>query len=121
MLRLGQEKEQLGVVDDQIGAPTWTVDLARGIIALIDAGCRGTYHVANSGITSWNGFARAIFEEAGMAVQVDPMTTEQLNRPARRPLYSTLDCSKLVADSGFTPQPWRDALHQYVLLRNKEQ
>ncbi len=120
MLRLGREKERLAVVDDQIGAPTWTVDLARGIVALLDAGCRGTYHIANSGATSWNGFARAIFEESGMAVQVDPMTTEQLNRPARRPLHSTLDCGRLVADTGFTPQPWREALKRYLNLRAKE-
>ena len=52
------------VVDDQIGSPTWTVDLAKAIIALIEAGCRGTYHAANSGFCSWNEFARAIFEEA---------------------------------------------------------
>lgn len=120
MLRLGQEKDRLSVVDDQIGAPTWTVDLAKGILALLDAGCRGTYHVANSGATSWNGFAQAIFAEAGMVIQVDPLTTEQLNRPARRPLHSTLDCSKLVADTGFRPQAWREALKQYLQLRTKE-
>jgi len=117
MLRLGSEKDELSVVDDQIGAPTWTVDLAKGIIALIDKGCRGVYHCANSGSTSWNGFAKAIFEEAGMNVTVNPMTTEQLNRPARRPLHSTLDCLKLAADTGFTPQPWREALKHYLALR----
>ena len=119
MLKLGQEKSELTVVDDQIGSPTWTMDLARGIIALIDKDCRGTYHCANSGHTSWNGFAKAIFDEAGLPVQVLPMTTEQLNRPARRPLYSTLDCSKLVADTGFAPQPWREALKQYLNLRKE--
>jgi dTDP-4-dehydrorhamnose reductase len=119
MLKLGQEKTELTVVDDQIGSPTWTMDLARGILALVDKDCRGTYHCANSGHTSWNGFAQAIFEEAGLAVQVLPMTTEQLNRPARRPLYSTLDCSKLVADTGFAPQPWREALTQYLTLRKE--
>lgn len=119
MLRLGQEKDRLTVVDDQIGAPTWTVDLARGIIALIDAGCRGTYHVANSGSTSWNGFARAIFAEAGLSIPVDPMTTAQLNRPALRPLHSTLDCAKLAADTGFVPQPWREALRQYLNVRKE--
>ncbi|MDD2500209.1 MAG: dTDP-4-dehydrorhamnose reductase [Geobacter sp.] len=119
MLKLGQEKNELTVVDDQIGSPTWTMDLARGIIALIDKDCRGVYHCANSGHTSWNGFAKAIFEEAGLAVQVLPMTTEQLNRPARRPLYSTLDCSRLVADTGFEPQPWHEALKRYLTLRKE--
>lgn len=120
MLRLAQEKDHVSVVADQIGAPTWTVDLARGIIALIDADCRGTYHVANSGSTSWHGFAQAIFNEVGLAVQVEPITTEKLHRPARRPLHSTLDCSKLAADTGLTLQPWQDALRNYLALRNKE-
>lgn len=117
MLRLGAEKDELTVVDDQIGSPTWTVDLARSIIALIDSGCRGIYHAANSEFCSWNGFARAIFEEAGLNVSVRPMTTTELNRPARRPLYSTLDCAKLTGDTGFHPQPWRDALRGYLQLR----
>lgn len=117
MLRLGREKSELTVVDDQTGSPTWTVDLAKGIIALIDKGCRGVYHCANSGHTTWNEFAAAIFEEAGLAVQLLPMTTDQLNRPARRPLYSTLDCGKLVADTGFVPQNWREALKEYLKER----
>jgi dTDP-4-dehydrorhamnose reductase len=119
MLRLGMEKERLTVVDDQIGSPTWTMDLSRAILALLARGCRGAYHAANAGFCSWNEFARAIFQEAGMAVMVDPMTTEQLNRPARRPLYSTLDCSKLERDTGFRLQPWRDALGDYMKLRTE--
>lgn len=121
MLRLGQEKDELSVVDDQIGSPTWTVDLAQAIVSLIDRDCRGVYHCANSGTTSWNGFAQAIFEESAMPVKVTAMTTDQLGRPARRPLYSTLDCGKLSADTGYAPQPWREALRQYLTLRNKEQ
>jgi len=121
MLRLGAEKDELAVVDDQIGSPTWTVDLAQAIIALIDGGCRGTYHVANSEYCSWNAFARAIFAENGMNVTVKPMTTTELNRPARRPLYSTLECSKLTGDTGFRPQPWRDALREYLKLRISNQ
>lgn len=117
MLRLGAEKDELTVVDDQIGSPTWTVDLARAIIALIDSGCRGIYHAANSEYCSWNGFAQAIFEEAGLHVSVRPMTTTELNRPARRPLYSTLECSKLTGDTGFRPQAWRNALQEYLKLR----
>ena len=117
MLRLGAEKDELTVVDDQIGSPTWTVDLSRAIIALIDNGCRGVYHAANSEYCSWNGFAKAIFEESGLDVAVKPMTTTELNRPARRPLYSTLECSKMNGDAGFHPQPWRDALREYLKLR----
>lgn len=117
MLRLGAEKDELTVVDDQIGSPTWTVDLSRAILALIDSGCRGVYHAANAEYCSWNGFARAIFEEAGLDVSVVPMTTTELNRPARRPLYSTLECSKLTIGTGFHPQAWRDALREYLKLR----
>lgn len=117
MLRLGTEKECLTVVDDQIGSPTWTMDLSRAILALLARGCRGTYHAANAGFCSWNEFARAIFQEAGAGVRVDPLTTEQLNRPARRPLYSRLDCSKLERDTGFRLLPWRDALADYMKLR----
>ncbi len=117
MLRLGSEKDELSVVDDQIGSPTWTVDLAQAIIALVESGCRGIYHAANSDYCSWNGFAKAIFEEAGLSVTVKPMTTTELNRPAKRPLYSTLDCSKLAGDTGFQPQTWRNALQAYLKLR----
>jgi dTDP-4-dehydrorhamnose reductase len=117
MLRLGAEKDELTVVDDQIGSPTWTVDLARAIIALIDNNCRGVYHAANAEYCSWNDFAKAIFAEAGASVTVKPMTTTELNRPAKRPLYSTLECSKLVEDTGFQPQTWRSALHEYLKLR----
>ncbi len=117
MLRMGAEKDELSVVDDQIGSPTWTVDLARSIIALIDNGCRGIYHAANSEYCSWNGFAQAIFEEAGLHISVRPMKTTALNRPARRPLYSTLECGKLTEDTGFRPQEWRNALREYLKLR----
>lgn len=117
MLRLGAEKEQLGVVDDQVGSPTWTVDLSLAIRALIAGDCRGTYHAANAGSCSWCQFASAIFEEAGFATVVNPITTAELDRPAPRPLYSVLDCGKLVRDTGFVPQEWRDALKKYLKAR----
>ncbi len=118
MLRLAAERTELSVVDDQIGSPTWTVDLAKSIGALIDHRCRGTYHAANAGFCSWNEFARAIFTEAGMPVTVHPMTTKELNRPAPRPLYSTLECGKLSRHTGFTPQGWREALRSYLSSRS---
>lgn len=119
MLRLGSEKDELTVVNDQIGSPTWTVDLARAIVALIENGCRGIYHAANGEYCSWNDFARQIFAEAGLNVSVKPMTTDELNRPARRPLYSTLECTKLIADTGFNPPTWREALREYLKLRTQ--
>jgi dTDP-4-dehydrorhamnose reductase len=118
MLTLATQRKELSVVDDQIGSPTWTMDLALAIRALIDNRCQGTYHAANAGFCSWNEFARAIFDEAGVAMTVLPMTTTELNRPAPRPLYSTLDCGKLARDTGFTPQGWRDALKTYLSLRS---
>ena len=117
MLRLAGEKSELAVVDDQVGSPTWTHDLALAIKALLDKGRSGTYHAANSGFCSWNAFARAIFEEEGLKVTVNSMTTGELNRPANRPLYSTLDCTKLEQETGFRPQPWREALKEYLKLR----
>lgn len=119
MLRLAVEKDELAVVDDQFGSPTWTVDLAHAILALLKSGQRGVYHAANSGFCSWNEFAKAIFEEAGLSVKVNGMTTDELNRPARRPLYSTLDCSKFEQNAGFRLQPWRSAMKAYLQLRNK--
>lgn len=119
MLRLAKEKSELAVVDDQIGSPTFTRDLALAIKALLINGCSGIYHAANSGYCSWNEFAKAIFAEEGLQIKVNNMTTKELNRPANRPLYSTLDCSKLAADTGFTPRPWREALREYLTLRKE--
>lgn len=119
MIRLAGEKEELAVVDDQTGSPTWTVDLARAIRALLQHDCTGIYHAANSGFCTWNDFAKAIFEKEGLAIRVNPLTTDKLDRPARRPLYSTLDCSKLAAEAGFQPQTWREALASYLAARKK--
>lgn len=120
MLKLAGERSELTVVDDQVGSPTWTYDLALAIQALIDKGCRGTYHAANAGFVSWNGFAREIFRLAGLDVVVTPMSTAQLGRPAARPLYSTLDCGKLTQDTGFVPEPWQEAIKRYLELRTKK-
>ena len=117
MLRLATDRTELSVVDDQIGSPTWTVALAQAIRSLVKGGQCGTYHAANAGFCSWNEFARAIFTGAGVKISVKPMTTMELNRPAPRPLYSTLDCGKLSRDTGFTPQGWREALKSYLSLR----
>ncbi|WP_298269825.1 dTDP-4-dehydrorhamnose reductase [Geobacter sp.] len=119
MLRLAKERTELAVVDDQIGSPTWTVDLALAINELIDNGRRGTYHAANSGFCSWYGFAGAIFAEAGVPMKVRPQTTEELGRPAPRPLYSVLDCGKLSRDTGLVLEQWREALKSYLAKRRE--
>ncbi len=117
MLRLAGDKKELTVVDDQIGSPTWTVDLALAIRALVEKGCTGTYHAANAGSCSWNEFARAIFAATGVDITVKPMSTAELGRPATRPLYSVLDCGKLIRDTGFAPEPWHEALGKYLHVR----
>jgi len=119
MLSLAEEKKELSVVDDQIGSPTWTVDLSIAVKSLLENGCRGTYHAANAGHCSWNEFARAVFAEAGLHIKVNPLTTKELGRAATRPLYSTLECARLFRDTGLRLQPWRDALHNYMKVRKK--
>ncbi|HEU0265582.1 MAG TPA: dTDP-4-dehydrorhamnose reductase [Geobacterales bacterium] len=119
MLKLSTERDELAVVDDQIGAPTWTRELCRAIVQLIDKGCRGTYHAAASGSCSWYQFANAIFEEAGVKIRVKPLTTKELGRPAARPAHSVLDCGKLAADTGIQMVEWRQALRGYLQERGQ--
>jgi len=118
MLRLGRERDEVAVVNDQVGSPSWTVDLALAIDALLGKDCCGTYHAANSGVCSWHGFAEAVFRESGMNTRVRPITTGELGRPAPRPLFSVLDCSKLERDTGYRPEGWRDALKKYLRKRS---
>jgi len=119
MLRLGVERDQLAVVHDQVGSPTWTADLCLAIRALVENDRRGTYHAANGGSCSWRDFAEAVFRESGMDTVVNPITTEELGRPAPRPRYSVLDCSRLERDTGFAPEGWREALKKYLRLRRE--
>jgi dTDP-4-dehydrorhamnose reductase len=117
MLRLAKEKEELGVVNDQVGSPTWTVDLCLAVKALLDGNCRGTYHAVNSGSCSWYDFAEAIFAEKGISIRLKPITTTELGRPAPRPLFSVLDCGKLLTDTGVQLENWREALKKYLESR----
>jgi dTDP-4-dehydrorhamnose reductase len=119
MLRLAEERDEVSVVDDQVGSPTWTVDLGIAVRSLLENGCRGTYHAANAGHCSWNEFALAVFAEAGLHMRVNPLTTKELGRAATRPLYSTLECARLFLDTGLRLQPWRDALKNYMEIRKK--
>jgi dTDP-4-dehydrorhamnose reductase len=107
MLRLGAERDELRVVDDQIGCPTATAHLARGALELVERCPPGIYHLAGSGSTSWFGFASAIMQEARLAARVEPMPSSELQRPAPRPACSIL--RTVHADAPRLPH-WRDGL-----------
>ena len=116
MINLGKTHDTLRVVSDQIGTPTYTYDLARLLVDMIQTEKYGYYHATNEGgYISWYEFACAIFEEAGMNTRVIPVTTEEYGlSKAARPFNSRLEKSKL-RETGFTPLPdWRDALRRYL-------
>ena len=113
MLRLERERDTVSVVDDQRGTPTWSADLARGLIELATSSASaGIYHCTAHGDTTWCDFTRAIFAEVGAdPSRVLPMTTDAYPRPARRPAYSVLSNAAWEA-AGLAPLPhWRDAIH----------
>ena len=113
MARLERERETVSVVDDQRGSPTWSRDLARGLVELGSSGADGgIYHCTNTGETTWFGFTRAIFEELGADPErVLPTTTAAFPRPAPRPAYSVLGNRRWI-EAGLDPLPhWRAALH----------
>jgi len=112
--RRKQDRTPLRVVDDQRGRPTYAVDLAAGIRALVEADARGLYHLANRGEATWWEVARASLDEAGFGdLGVDRIQTRDLGLPAPRPMYSVLDCSKAEA-LGVRPRSWRDALRAFL-------
>ena len=114
MLRLGRERNELSVVDDQHGSPTFADDLAAAIADLVEADQYGTFHRTNSNECTWFEFARAIFAAADLAVEVQPITTEQFGAPAPRPANSILDNTK-AGLLGLPPLPaWQDGLAKLV-------
>lgn len=116
MLKVGKNHDTLRVVNDQIGTPTYTVDLARLLVDMLETEKYGTYHATNEGgYISWYDFAREIFRQAGYPTKVIPVTTEEYGlSKARRPYNSRLDKSKL-EEMGFKPLPdWRDGVRRYL-------
>ncbi|MEA5627341.1 dTDP-4-dehydrorhamnose reductase [Nostoc sp. UHCC 0251] len=125
MLRLGSERQELRVIADQIGSPTWAQDIGAVIAQMIPQltlEISGTYHYTNSGVASWYDFAVAIFEEAqqlGFPLKIErivPITTAEYPTSARRPAYSVLACGKISALVGTYPPHWRQRLRQ--MLKN---
>lgn len=105
-----KDKEELKVVDDQIGCPTWTVELANGILKLLDSKPYGTYHVCGSGHTTWYGFAKEIFKLSGLEVNLKPCTTDEFPRAAKRPAFSIMENEGICRN-------WQFALKDYLDLR----
>ena len=116
MLKLGRTHDTLRVVNDQVGTPTYTLDLARLLVDMIETEKYGHYHATNEGgYISWADFAKEIFNQAGMDVTVTPVTTAEYGlSKAARPFNSRLDKKKLV-ENGFEPLPeWKDAVGRYL-------
>ncbi|HID77217.1 MAG TPA: dTDP-4-dehydrorhamnose reductase [Planctomycetaceae bacterium] len=118
VLRLGQAGGVIRVVQDQVCSPTYTVHLARAMLFLAGTEAFGTYHVVNTGQTTWYGFAAAIFRLAGWPVDLEPITGAQYGLKAPRPGYSVLDTAKYHALPGCSAMPpWQDALEEYLRRR----
>lgn len=111
---LAMEKRRLTVVHDQIGSPTYAIDLAKAINALIQKKAQGIYHVTNSGMCSWYEFAKEIVYRCGADTEVVPVTSDEYPRPAKRPAYSVLDCAKFENYTGMRLRRWQDALDAYL-------
>ena len=122
MLKVGKKFDTIRVVNDQIGTPTYTYDLARLLVDMIETDKYGYYHATNEGgYISWYDFACEIFRQAGYSTNVNPVTTEEYGiSKAKRPFNSRLDKTKLV-ENGFTPLPdWQEALKRYLETILKE-
>lgn len=114
MLKLSETHDELNVVDDQIGSPTYTYDLAVLLVDMIETEKYGRYHATNEGLCSWYEFACEIFRQAGRDVKVNPVSSDEFPTKAKRPHNSWMDKSKLT-ENGFTPLPaWQDALKRYL-------
>lgn len=115
MLRLGKEKGAVSVVDDQIGSPTYTYDLARLLVDMIQTDHYGRYHATNEGICSWYEFACEIFRQAGMdEVKVTPVDSSGFPVKAKRPKNSRMSKEKLTENGFKRMPPWQDALARYL-------
>ena len=121
MLRLGNEKESINVVFDQIGSPTYARDLARAILFIVskvkvdtDNPVQEIYHYANEGVASWYDLACEIFRQKKISCKVNPINTTEYPAPAKRPLYSVLNKSKIKKDFGLHIPQWVDSLKEML-------
>ena len=114
MLRLAQTHDTIRVVNDQFGSPTYTFDLAKLLVDMVQTDKYGVYHATNEGTCSWYEFACTIFKEAGLEIKVIPVTSEEYGAKASRPTNSCMSKDRL-SENGFDRLPtWRDALNRYI-------
>jgi dTDP-4-dehydrorhamnose reductase len=113
-------KSALSIVNDQVGSPTYTIDLARAISELIRVEARGIFHVTNNDFCSWYAFAETVLKLSGVnRVKVLPISSKELGRPAPRPSYSVLSGQKLKKETGWTMRSWSEALKDYLSARRQ--
>jgi dTDP-4-dehydrorhamnose reductase len=120
MMRLMKEKEQLNVVSDQIGCPTYAADLAAAIMLIIHSGKAeaqpGIYNYSNSGVINWFQFAEAIKELSGSKCVVNPIPSSNYPTPAKRPSYSVMDTTKIQQTFDISIPAWKDSLKKCLQL-----
>ncbi len=114
MLNLAKDRNEIKVVYDQVGSPSYTLGLAPNSLALLNAGGEGIYHLSNSGIASWSEFAQEAFQIAGLTTQVIPIPSSEYPQKAHRPAYSVLSHNKFTQFTGINPRPWSQALRDYI-------
>ncbi len=116
MLKLAETMDTISVVNDQIGSPTYTMDLAKAISKLIKKPSYGIYHISNGGECSWYDYAKEIFEIAGIEINVKPVSTEEYPQPAPRPKYSVLENYNWKMEGFAEIRNYKDALQEYMKL-----
>ena len=119
ILRLASQRPKLRVVADQRCSPTYTPHLAAAIRFLMEREATGVFHVAGGGDATWHEFATELLRQAGIAIPVDAITTEEYGARAQRPRYSVLDCAKYLSLGGPALPPWRVALAEYLATRRQ--
>ena len=118
IIELAHDRDSLGIVHDQIGSPTFTMDLACNTLELLKRQGSGIYHLANSGHASWCELAAEAIACAGVPCHVKAIASTDYPQKAVRPAYSVLDCSKFIQTTGISPRPWIQALRAYLFNQN---
>ena len=114
ILKAAKQRDVLKVVNDQTGCPTSVIDLADCLIGLVQNDCQGMYHFCNGPVCTWYEFAKKIVEVAQLPCRVEPCTSSEYPRPAKRPTYSVLDCTETYDALGWRPCSWEERLAEYI-------